>query len=838
MSKNKLIWNLVLVLVIIASLPSVYAQSIVGSKLFFIIVNTIVVAFGLFLLQALLVPEKSEKEKTSVWIIIIGASLIIGFIFGKQGFLWDTFPGFMNRFVLINAIIIAAVIYFILGLLKVNENLKTAQGQGGFIILILFFSVILASRIGPAYIWDLQNFGYLKNFLFGTNGILMPPKLFVFIGSFALLSYFLNAYVKQGEIAARGFVTYMISAVVAASLARAGVGPEFVLRLGEVVFLIVLADALKGPVDDDKFKWGLAFFIVGWMSSAITAATGYKGLIGPFIAPILIYWGLIPPLPGVEPGYVSYLMNPVWYVVLAIAAAMFFMGEGKWKKFGGGAILVWLILLLFVGGFSIGWGKWGMIGLGILALVGLVVLGFGAVGRAETRRRILTLTWGGLKKMYNSMIGSAKFLRETPAGREPQFFIENRMLFHALANYTTRSEITYRYWALPKQAAKLWDRLKDQISEFLDRDKLRSEIIMYRSGGLRNTGEVINGWNKLNLEVLGIVNRFLNTVARIQFSTEFRVKDENAYSIDYQDLTDIQTAAIRLLERINEDYNHYKKRLDAYGAHYALKASKDIIVNMANPTGDVLEHPQKFARPDAEYDIGGQGNKPDKAGIDAEGLPSDEVNQFGEVVADIVEQKDSFGSLPADPREYHRNTPRKLKNPSDIIDYPSFVQFLDNVSKDWKGLAEDIRYGLHHPQSRTHTAYLSALDRGIYYEKRDAEIPQLNPPSTEDWAIDMRALADPGKNVYWGRKYFHSDTTPISPENIPPDNPLPIFSALGLKKFLIEASLKDNIDRAKTIEFLNKYHADSAVAEKEFPTKKIGVYLGEEAARAEREERR
>ena len=70
------------------ALPVVNAQVFGGSSLSFVILNAVVIGIVLFLLQAILVPNKEGKEKTSMWFIVIAASLLIAWVFGRNGYIW------------------------------------------------------------------------------------------------------------------------------------------------------------------------------------------------------------------------------------------------------------------------------------------------------------------------------------------------------------------------------------------------------------------------------------------------------------------------------------------------------------------------------------------------------------------------------------------------------------------------------------------------------------------------------------------------------------------------------------------------------------------------------
>ena len=363
MSKNKLAWTIALFLITIASLPIAHAQTFAGSRLFFILINSAIVFVILFVLQSFLIQPKDGKEKAGVWVAIVVASLLVGFLYGQNGFLWQGPLGvFFNLKVLVNAAIIAAVLYFVMGLTPVGKNLQSPQGKTGFVILIFLISAVFAVRLGNQWIWDLNNVILLRNYLFGAQGILVPPRLLVFITSFVLMAYFFVGYLSK-NITGGPFVNYALVTVLAASMASAGVGLPTVIRIGELIFLIVLADALEGQKLDAEYKWGLAFLIVGWSSASLTAAFGpeYEGIIGSMLAPMLRYYGLIPTVAGEPVGFGSLLLSPIALVIVAILFAMKVVGGDKtWtKQIGSGGIIVYILLLLLSSWTSIGASKIG-----------------------------------------------------------------------------------------------------------------------------------------------------------------------------------------------------------------------------------------------------------------------------------------------------------------------------------------------------------------------------------------------------------------------------------------------------------------------------------------------
>ena len=162
MSKNKINWTIVIALIAAFMIPAANAQilsgitgSLSGVNWYYLLVNAAVIFFVLFILQAMLVPNKEGKEKTSMWLIMLAAAMLIAWLYGGAGYIWKT--GFIGQFfatyiwyvVLVNAAVIGVSLYFIFGLLKVNEKLGgNKEGQAGYMILILIISLALAIKLG------------------------------------------------------------------------------------------------------------------------------------------------------------------------------------------------------------------------------------------------------------------------------------------------------------------------------------------------------------------------------------------------------------------------------------------------------------------------------------------------------------------------------------------------------------------------------------------------------------------------------------------------------------------------------------------------------------------
>src|SRR3989338_6639358 len=173
MSRNNVMWTLAIALIAVLVLPLANAQafSVFGygvSNLKVFLVNAAVIFLVLFLLQAMLVPGKEGKEKTSMWLIIVFASLLISYLYGQAGYLWKVLPLSLifNYYVIGNAVVIGIVLYFGLGLLKIRERLGSKEGEVGYGIILLLISLFIAVKIGQRWVWSTAILQEAYKFLF------------------------------------------------------------------------------------------------------------------------------------------------------------------------------------------------------------------------------------------------------------------------------------------------------------------------------------------------------------------------------------------------------------------------------------------------------------------------------------------------------------------------------------------------------------------------------------------------------------------------------------------------------------------------------------------------
>jgi len=284
MSKNKLIWIFGLILTALLVMPIAYAQIVPsGSKIYFVLINAAIIFVVLFMLQAFLIRKQTDKETTSVWVIMIFASLLLAYFFGQNGFLWQgPLARFFSIFVLVNAVIIGAVLYFVLGFLLKDKVPKSPEGIGGYGILIFLVALVFAIQIGNQFIWHQSIVKQLVNYFFGPEGIMNPKgpeyRLWTLISSVTLFAFFFNNYlIKGGNVR----LNYALAIVLGSNMASSGVSINSIIKIGEIIFTIILADTLGNTTTKNyAFNWILAALLVGWASYAITSGTSYSGIAG------------------------------------------------------------------------------------------------------------------------------------------------------------------------------------------------------------------------------------------------------------------------------------------------------------------------------------------------------------------------------------------------------------------------------------------------------------------------------------------------------------------------------------------------------------------------------
>ncbi len=795
MRKNRLVWNVAVFLILIISIPIAYAQTFTGSSWFFIVVNSLIVGIVLFVLQTFLMPGKDGKEKTAVWVAIIVGSLLIGFLFGRSGFIWATgpFSKFFNIYVLVNTFIIGIVAYFALGLLKVAD-IQSPQGKTGYGILIfigaLIWAVGIANSYGNVFVW--QAYKYFISYFIGPEGILnpWPPqyRLLVFVGSFGLLAFFFQNYlIQQGT----KWVNYALALILAMNMASSGVSVTSVIILGEIIFVLVLQKALQAGGTNKWLSWILAIGLVGWASAAMTYGTQYQGFLATLLGP------LVSTFIGGAPG------KPT---------------EWGW------------------------WAKTGLLVLTVVLVIGFILFATNRGMLREGRSRL----WQEIKRLLRRNETIADFMGETLASRNeimpdelPFELKDMRLEIYTLLNFMLRHEV----WKL-KTASFLktvaavteaegrlseWEPNEASIQENL-RTHIEGSAIIEKPDGTGWTLEdptKTPGWGRNYWLIFLTMEAFKNLISgELTERPAASPQDELA-----KFLTGGGRAMLNAhLEGIKEDrYNKYLTGVSRYKSVNFIRAKRLYFYDMYNFYGQYIKG-YFFAKVNAKADIceynfdddGVQRTikwetvKPIVRQVDLrpnyeDGRPPGteylvELNLYGYSISDInaiqIERKDPVHRGIKGLRRYRKEDMQFLHLPPvrEGRGEGRVSKLFTWASYDWRLGVDDMETGKFHPLSRKVPDYEAVIKK--QYEVFSTA-PFEHELSTEETAFDREALKNPGKFVYWGRKTYFTDD-PTNPRK-PPVNPYPTLSLKGLWEFIKTYSKRVAGDERKTEEILENY---------------------------------
>jgi len=456
-TKNKLLLLIAVLSTVIIALPVSYAQSNTGSSLFFVLINAAIVGVILFALQSFLIPQKNPKEQTAVWVAIIAGSLLIAWIYGNDRIIWQgPLAIFFNRYVIVNALLIGTILYFVMQLIPAFNKLYSPEGKTGTTILLFLISIFLALNISPnRWLWELQNVRNAMGFLFANGTGILNPKggLLVFVSSFVLISFFFNGYLlEKGDKK----LNYALALIFAVNLAMPPVNPiRDVIQLGEIFFVLILWNSLKGTVGGDNqiIAFLLAVFLVAWASAALTInAPEHRGIMGNMVCHT--------PLINCKTGTGTSLTGGgwksstiMWTAVIGVFL-LFTVGGGIGKKLAGGS--TWIILAIIIGlaFLFFGFGLIGKILLILLApfiLIGLIVFG---VVKGEKRAKWWDEGLTRLRKEIDNIISRNEFLNrllgkvaglrdKTLENELPSKLKELRFHIYTLMNYMLRHDVWY-----------------------------------------------------------------------------------------------------------------------------------------------------------------------------------------------------------------------------------------------------------------------------------------------------------------------------------------------------------------------------------------------------------
>ena len=783
MSKNKINWIIAMVLTAALALPAASAQgfSMFGygvANIKFFLVNAAVIFFVLFILQAFLVPGKEGKEKTSMWVIMLVAALLISYLYGGNGYIWET--GFIGQFfatyvwyiVLGNAAIIALVLYFVLGLIKIK--VESPEGKIGYGLLLFVISSIFAVKLGNQWVWSQPTVATLIDYFFGQYGILTTNqnRIFIFIGTSVLFAVFFD-YIGLGKENRK--LNYMLAVIFAANLVS---GPNPYTYSDIKPMVLIIGTWILGGNLSDKFtgKWkiggyAIAFLLMMWAVSSVETAVTPEGK-----AAVATNGG------GVT-GW-------IWGFF-----SMLFSSKGIW-------ILAAIVLFLI---FAISQGE-------NKALI------------RDIRERYSRMIWTKLKESADSgllrwipFIGGGWHKRETEKGMIPKIIRENIDIFHALMGYMKRIFIFLSKWKQVRDASAAITAAYSGLGSYKNEPVLINQIKAFRTGGeiynLDSKGDKIES-NEIQGGLFGSYEELIKLINATMEITSQQLTDAAQGKITAGAVATKRAEYLKsLATQISVSTGHIKiyleelkDRVERYGNNHIIKAWMYLVLDQVNPSGNKWPHSYFFV-PKGTVII----NENEKKEYPTEDELT-EVDMFGQLMEDIFDNMDQFAG-PKDPdgkvcpgydkKPYRK--PRKVKDTRKIMAHPDPYLVTKSVDNEWMGFMKDLTYGDYHPYSRSWPDYEKFLNEDDRLKFNDDELVKGNAhlPSKKDAtnpAFDREALKNPGQFIYWGRRRYNDDLTGIEEKN-----PYPTLTAYGMTMYLLELTEKDLTDKAEAHKYLSLF---------------------------------
>ncbi len=316
MKINKMLW--IIALVLIWSIPSAFAQPAILQNPWVIFgTNIFIVWFILFILQAFIIPKKEGKEKVAIWVItFVLAVVIVWNVVGAAGYIWQVgaLASFFSIRKLVNFALIGGAAWFGFGLAGIDVN-KTKYAMVGFILLALLIAGGIANSIGDKWLWDTDNFKATYDYFLGperpvtvagrtssVGGILRPEspyRLFIFLGSAFLWSWFFAAFLNLGDN--KGRLNIVMAVIIAALMARQGSTLTMVITLAEVFFLLIIGKQIAGGggLLGGWVGWGIAILLTEFIFCGVLGTFGQNSAFSNVLDKTIAAWEIDPP--GMDP---------------------------------------------------------------------------------------------------------------------------------------------------------------------------------------------------------------------------------------------------------------------------------------------------------------------------------------------------------------------------------------------------------------------------------------------------------------------------------------------------------------------------------------------------------
>jgi hypothetical protein len=714
----------------------------------------------------------------------------------------------------INTLIAGLFIYIVMALIGGKFfNAKSRTGRTVFFIVVIFFAIAIAFKVGNQFIWQEEvSIQPAIRFLFGIDskgriGILRPSRILIFIGASALLSWMFIQTVKIGQ-GTNTKVDIVVATILAAGMTHEGLTTGMLIKGGQIIAIWIFYRQFKG--EGEGRKWGALIWAFGLVLWITTVAFPGRGWLGPWMLSVVERFGYF------------------GFVVL----------------FLGGGLLLWL-LMKFVGGREKKadeekkerrW-KEDIVAYPVAALLRWLGKSRNPVVRA-------------IYKLWDPNI-------TTPEGKIPFPFREMRTEFMTLMNYMLRMEV---YYAKKNEVTKTQEFLDEEIysekglHQIFEIDKINSNLNLLKNGGgfklnsqgmfepipvvvLKDDGseeEVKTGWNSTEWFIYKLINLLKESL-------------ENFSSIGPEQYRDVESHLDGELETIDGSLRAFKKRWGGEdfkgggftkrkGAYHVLESKRlylldqyrrhgryDHTYRFANvgariykvapvwPLGKNESNSEKWKKPNLHVPANQIGvvKKGDKYKIevDGDGYFISDLNEW------IVEGKKG---------ENNQGYIRKVNPGVEIVvvggkrvrikgltEYNLFNDAAKWLETEWDFYIWDVRDGRFHPNSRSAKDYSDEhAERSYNYSKVK---PHSGPIGRENPAFDREALKNPQFD-YIGRKRVDGL---IEEHVLKSKNIAPCITTLGMRNYIFSYLGSKMKDDETFRQNLSRYVYDSGVEDVE-----------------------
>jgi len=686
------------------------------------------------------------------------------------------------------------------------------------------------------WIWDTTTIDRLIAFLFLEQGILTMNvneyRLFIFLGSFALLSVFFNFMELGGKEKSGQIFVYFLALVIAGKFAS-GENPlegTPLIWMGMILFGFILGSRIITKEDfGENGNWfvtsiKIVFIIAIVMVVGTSLFKDQVGGIGGIFSVLTSYDD------SNDEGWLAFL----WTFISNLF--------GWWKYF----VVLFLIICLFLIGKK-----------GLKEKFGPYWVRFPIVG---LNNKIINMA---RRIKYLGRFLEEHFPRysrnEDFEGQMPEVLKNMKLELFQLTNFSLRHEIF-------KAKMKSTLEKKEKVGELSKKlelgepnlNKALFRVVDYTHGRIpkgwiditkpvepedtrENLEKPLNGpgWNRKKFIIYKLMYLLSQDLKDPTLESNQREKDGGGEPEKYTEKikTDVIAKIETLFKNSSVNFRKCKKwSVVRTGAVNAINAQFLHFLDLYNVQGE-YRRGLRFAREDAiplrytievlkrddddptPRDMGEEELKAAKySGIESApiGFMHDnfryEVDERGFFTKDFNDIKFSKGSG-------GKKIIKRIINPKDIALSPNPGEYATKVlawsCDEWKWYLEDMFEGKFHIWSRTYSDYRNFVKKGkienVPFDNPSGNIYDDNP------TYDRDHLKDPTKFVYWGRKEYFD----VKQEDGKNDggNPYPYSSILGLWDYLqiVNDKLSGNKEIGRTV--LRDFKAEYAPLKEITPTK-------------------